>query len=1301
MDRLLFGEFTLDCRSGELSLGDSRIELQPQPARLLALLASRAGEVVTRREIKAALWDVKTFVDFEHGINFAIRQIREALGDNADTPRFLETVPRVGYRFIAPTAEWKPERQGHERSPYPGLASFSVEDSPFFFGREEEVESLWRKLRRRRILALIGPSGSGKTSLLQAGLVPARPPGWEVVVFRPKDKGLSSLAAALHGRGPHPAGVPAGEQEVLALVRQWAGSPGRVLCVDAFEECFTLNDERSAKSLCKILASAANEYGVRVLLAMRDDFFIRCQEHPELGAVFADVTPLRPPQGSALIQALTRPALDAGYRFEDESLIAEILAGIDGERGALPLLAFAMSRLWEKRDRNSRLLTRQAYVEIGGVGGALAQHAEEVLAEIGPEREGIAREIFRNLTTAHGTRLVIDQDELLSVFEDSTIPAQVLSKLIERRLLTAFDISARAGARARPHVEIIHEATLSSWPRLVRWQAQDADDAVLRDQIRHATRMWAEREKREDLLWTGASYRELAIWRERYRGRLTALEESFVQTSRRFAERKRRMRRIALSSLVTAAVSVAIITSSLWQRARAQALQTEAARLVALGRAEVDRFPSAALAFARSSLKLVDTPDARRLVVEALWSGPPARILSLPMDGVNTWSVKFSPDGRWLATFPFSDKVILFPQDGGQPIAIDGHEPPAAPPGLAFTANGRALLTWTPGRSALRMLSVPEGKEICQLSPGPSNQEEWSFEGWAPLGEGVLFGIGHGPENRLELRTCDGAPPRVLGGFAGDVQRWEPDSTGSQLALVREKAISVRPLEGSPATFEREIAKIDAEGVDWVRFSPRGNVIATARRSGELTLWAPMPGEENRSNRQDLQMAKPDPQFPPEFDESGSRLAWGSSADASISIWRLSGPPDSDPMVLRRPAVRSVKSASFHPGGRLLAAATDESITLWELDESRAYVLNGHQDRIWTIHFTPDSQWLVSCGRQDGLRIWPTSPGRGRVRIAGNPVGNCNDFAIAPDGKSLLVAGAQGVHLLPLSGDAGRRLIDRGADGGFYGVAFDATGKRAAAGTGYSPSGTPKLLRIWDLRDASMREIALIPPGEKAEGYLWGVTELAFANDRSLIAGGFGGIRSFDLQTGESRWIWRTEPGNVVKLGLSGDGRHLVGTGFPFAGRANVDHPMVSLDLGIGSNRSISNHGTRVTAIAMDAEGRILVTGDAEGAVRIGALDGGEPHLLLGHRDEVMALAISPDGEWIASAAGSEIRLWPMPDLSEEPLHVKPVEELLTMLRKLTNVEAVHDASSSNYQLRIGPFSGWNLDSREFRARPR
>jgi DNA-binding winged helix-turn-helix (wHTH) protein len=99
---LRFGAFELDIDAERLLKNGRSVRLQPQPFRLLCLLAGQAGRVVTREDIRAALWTSDTFVDFEQGVNFAIKQVREALGEDADHPIYIQTVPKRGYRFVAP-----------------------------------------------------------------------------------------------------------------------------------------------------------------------------------------------------------------------------------------------------------------------------------------------------------------------------------------------------------------------------------------------------------------------------------------------------------------------------------------------------------------------------------------------------------------------------------------------------------------------------------------------------------------------------------------------------------------------------------------------------------------------------------------------------------------------------------------------------------------------------------------------------------------------------------------------------------------------------------------------------------------------------------------------------------------------------------------------------------------------------------------------------------------------------------------------------------------------------------------------
>src|SRR4030081_3117645 len=106
-----FGIFEVDLSAAELRKHGLRLKLSEQPFQILTMLLERPGEVITRDELRNRLWQTDTFVDFDHGLNNAVMRLREALGDSSDRPRFIETVPRRGYRFVAPIGEVQPSAQ--------------------------------------------------------------------------------------------------------------------------------------------------------------------------------------------------------------------------------------------------------------------------------------------------------------------------------------------------------------------------------------------------------------------------------------------------------------------------------------------------------------------------------------------------------------------------------------------------------------------------------------------------------------------------------------------------------------------------------------------------------------------------------------------------------------------------------------------------------------------------------------------------------------------------------------------------------------------------------------------------------------------------------------------------------------------------------------------------------------------------------------------------------------------------------------------------------------------------------------
>src|SRR5215471_6008980 len=113
--RVRLGDFELNLQSGELWSNGHRLRLPQQSFRILTILLKTPGEVVTREELRKELWPDNTFVDFDHGVNSAVRRLREALNDSAEEPKFIETLPRLGYRYLGPPVTTRPRNAEEER----------------------------------------------------------------------------------------------------------------------------------------------------------------------------------------------------------------------------------------------------------------------------------------------------------------------------------------------------------------------------------------------------------------------------------------------------------------------------------------------------------------------------------------------------------------------------------------------------------------------------------------------------------------------------------------------------------------------------------------------------------------------------------------------------------------------------------------------------------------------------------------------------------------------------------------------------------------------------------------------------------------------------------------------------------------------------------------------------------------------------------------------------------------------------------------------------------------------------------
>jgi eukaryotic-like serine/threonine-protein kinase len=515
----------------------------------------------------------------------------------------------------------------HE-SPYLGLRAFQESDADRFYGRSGDVRHFIERIRELPLVGVVGPSGVGKSSFVQAGIVPAlrgSSDEWEVLVVRPGRDPLASLAALIDpasATGPErgePA-VPLHERLReepgylgVALRRRAQRKGARVLLfVDQFEELYALvGDAALRQAFTACVAGVADDWSspLRVVLSMRSDFVDRVAEDRVFmqqlarGLVF-----LPPPDRDGLREALIQPLDAVGFRFEDPTIAEEMIDSLLGTPGALPLLQFASSKLWEARDRERRLITRASYEAVGGVAGALAGHADQVLASMAPPTQRIVRAIFQRLVTAEGTRAIAHIAELAGIAAEPRDVEGAIDLLVGARLL----VQSR-GERAEPAVEIVHEALIQGWPTLRRWLDERHEDSAYLEHVRNAARQWEDKGRPGWLLWTGEPSEEARRFSRRYKGELGALEQEYLAAVLQRATRAARRRRgflVAAFAFLVALVAAAGIALLAIQNAERVAREQ---RQVAEGEARRAR---AAEHTVKEQLVLVREKDQARLAAE-------------------------------------------------------------------------------------------------------------------------------------------------------------------------------------------------------------------------------------------------------------------------------------------------------------------------------------------------------------------------------------------------------------------------------------------------------------------------------------------------------------------------------------------------------------------------------------------------------------------------------------------------------------------------------------------------------------
>jgi WD40 repeat protein len=1022
-------------------------------------------------------------------------------------------------------------------------------------------------------------------------------------------------------------GAHDGLRRIADLLPEIDSSP-LVILVDQFEEVYSLCEDATERNiLIENLVNAASDRAahVSVILTLRSDFLGETQRHPVLNQIVAQQGVIIPAMTQEeLRRAITKPAELAGHPL-DEATVNLLVEETEGREGALPLLQFALTRIWE--GLNQGIEPAVTLERIGGVGGALAGEAQRIFDNLSPQEQEIARRVFLGLVQlGEGTRDTRRRTAIAGLVSYKDNPErvkQVIGKFAARDVrLIALSFSPEAGDTA----EVTHEALFDHWNLLNQWLDSGRNDIRFQRRLEEAAKAWEENHRPEGSLWRPPDLDLLRRYYQRAGNDMTPLQVDFFKASQQAENARKCLRQMGIGGLIAGLV-VTTATTGLavyqWQRAERQRLEQYKAAAESL----VPVNPTLSLvngisAIGLGRLAFVRFPDLSKP------SLVPASLLQDAMETIrekdifygheaSVRAIAISPDGKTIASGS-NDRTIRLWNWQGKPVGqpLRGNE--GAVIDLAFSPDGKTIVSG--GSDFTVRLWTWQGKQIWQTSKEEGHDATVYSVAFSPDGKYIASGSSDGTvrlwtrQGRLIWQTAKEEkhklPVRVVtfspdgktiasGDYDGEIVLW--DLQGQILRRLEQFETTIYALAFSPdgkllvsgnADRRLRLWKLENKGakpvLDFqahgasilaIAFSPDGKTIASGGYDRTIRLWdsngkpvgQPLRGHEATVNALT-------------FSQDGKTLVSG-SADRTVRLWDVAQKALKQPFQGHETVVYSVAFSS--DGKHIASGSGDRTVRLWDLQGKQIWQTSkkqGHEALVYSVAFSPNknSPMIVSSGYDgtirlwdgQGKQIWQTSKKQGHGAVVFS-------VAFSPNGQMIAsVGGDRTVRLWDLQGNLKwKTRKERGHEASVYSVAFSPDGKTIAS------SGADRTIRLWDLTGNPIRK--------PLRGHANYVRSVVFSPDGKTIASGSddGTIRLWDLQ------------GNPI--------------GKPFGG-----------------------HTAAVRSVAFSPDGKTIASGGEDGTVRLWDLSGNQL-AIQEYKISIYALAFSPDGKWIVSGTGTgQLRVW-------------------------------------------------------------
>ncbi|HEY0754214.1 MAG TPA: TIR domain-containing protein [Ktedonobacteraceae bacterium] len=1123
------------------------------------------------------------------------------------------------------------------RNPYKGLQPFTARDEQDFFGRERLIALLLEKVRaicsvkhpeRARLLTVFGASGSGKSSVILAGLLPALQRGGlpcsETWIYlgsmTPGACPIEALATILSPHFPQRSLVSLQEDlrapskrglHLLIETLHKEETSTAVLYVDQFEELFTQTlEEAERQQFIDLLLSAITEAqgSLFVLLSLRADFYDRPMRYPALFQLIeATRVAVLPLSYRDLRDIIKKPASlpDVQLQFEDD-LVGELLADMPGQSGVLPLLQFTMDRLFERRQ--GHLLTLSTYQDMGGLRGALIQHAEATYALLpNQEQRELARALFLQLVEPGALdqdptrRRVVLSKLVASDASKAAILEHIAALFTTARLLTTIEKQGPAT------FEVSHEALIRSWPRLAEWLREAYDDLYMQRRVREDAALWHKLGKPTSRLYREEQLADARTWQQRTLS--SEEEEAFLMASeqqeqqKHLLQRRIRRRKVLMSGLALGAIATA--GRILWNVLPPSASSSSTS------------FPSIQTSTLSGHTEAVNavqwSPDGQWLATASadhtvrIWNAFTSQSLHTLLghsSAVNT--VQWSPNGQWLATASTDHTACTWDASTGQSLlTFQGHT--KAVNTVQWSPNGQCLATASADHTArVWDASTCQSLLILQGHSSAVNTVQWS-----PHGHRIATASADHTVRTWDAFTGQSLHTLLGHSSAVNTVQWSPNGHCLATASVDRTVRTWNAFTGQSLL----ILQGHSSAVNAVQWSPNGQWLATASVDRTVRIWDASTGAVLHTLLVDHTEAVNGVRWSP----NGQWLVT-TSADGTVRTWDASTGASLQTLLGHTNAINAVQ---WSPNGQWLATASaDHTARIWDPISKPVFLCAHHSSAVNAVQWSPNGQWLATASDDSTACIWNASTGASLLTLLVSHT-YVNAVQWSPDGHWLTTASADHTIRTWNASTGQSLLILQGHSSTVNALRWSPNGQwLASASADYT-------VRIWDASTGQSLH-TLTGHNSYVNAVQWSPNSHWLAT-----ASADHTVRIWDASTGQSLHTLQghTEAVNAVQWSPNGQ----------WLATASADHTARVWNASTGQSlRSLQGHTDYVNAVQWSPNSQWLTTASADHTARVwNASTGQSLHPLQGHTEAVNAVQWSPNGHWLATASADHTtRIW-------------------------------------------------------------